>query len=150
VAFALHRPEQAARLLGAGDSWRRTFGIVRDFVRSDGYARSTAAVIRQLKESAWSANYEAGAELTPAQATDEAVLHVLELSAVARAQRAGITGREREVLRALALGLSNAQIAAQLVVSQRTVHAHVRSIFGKLEVSSRTAAARRAAQLNLV
>ncbi|HEX8487614.1 MAG TPA: LuxR C-terminal-related transcriptional regulator [Propionibacteriaceae bacterium] len=150
VAFALHRPEQAARLLGAGDSWRRTFGIVRDFVRSDGYARSTAAVIRQLKESAWSASYAAGAELTPAQATDEAVLHVLELSAVARAQRAGITGREREVLRALALGLSNAQIAAQLVVSQRTVHAHVRSIFGKLEVSSRTAAARRAAQLNLV
>jgi non-specific serine/threonine protein kinase len=150
VAFALHRPEQSARLLGAGDSWRRTFGIVRDFARADGYARTTAAVARQLKEEVWAASYGAGADLTPAQATDETRSHVQELLPVARAHRAGVTEREREVLRALALGLSNAQIAAQLVVSRRTVHAHVRSIFGKLEVSSRTAAARRAAELNLV
>ncbi|MEU7758321.1 MULTISPECIES: response regulator transcription factor [Micromonospora] len=44
----------------------------------------------------------------------------------------GLTAREREVLAALAEGASNAGIAAQLVVSERTVDAHLRAIFVKL------------------
>ncbi len=63
---------------------------------------------------------------------------------------AGLTERELEVLRALALGLSSPEIADRLVVSPRTVHAHLRSIFDKLDVSTRTAAAHEAALLNLV
>jgi DNA-binding CsgD family transcriptional regulator len=46
----------------------------------------------------------------------------------------GLSGREREVLRLLAAGLSNAGIAAELVLSERTIDAHLRSVFGKLEV----------------
>jgi DNA-binding CsgD family transcriptional regulator len=53
----------------------------------------------------------------------------------------GLTAREVEVLRLVAAGQSNAQIAAQLVLSERTVARHLSNIFTKLDVGSRTAAA---------
>jgi DNA-binding CsgD family transcriptional regulator len=52
----------------------------------------------------------------------------------------GLTGREVEVLRRLAAGATNKQIATELVVSEHTVHRHVSNIFAKLGVSSRAAA----------
>lgn len=53
----------------------------------------------------------------------------------------GLTAREAEVLRLVASGRSNAQIAAELVLSEKTVARHLSNIFTKLDVSSRTAAA---------
>jgi len=58
--------------------------------------------------------------------------------------------RELEVLRLLAVGIGNEEIARQLVISRRTVHAHLRSIFSKLDVTTRTAAARVAIENKLV
>jgi len=58
--------------------------------------------------------------------------------------------RELEVLRLLVAGLSNRQIAAKLVISLGTVKTHVHNIYGKLEVSSRSQAILRAAELELV
>ena len=52
----------------------------------------------------------------------------------------GLTPRELEVLRLVSGGQSNKAIAAQLVLSERTVHRHVSNIFTKLGVSSRAAA----------
>ena len=52
----------------------------------------------------------------------------------------GLTAREVEVLRLVASGRSNAQIATELVLSEKTVARHLSNIFGKLEVGSRTAA----------
>jgi DNA-binding NarL/FixJ family response regulator len=52
----------------------------------------------------------------------------------------GLSPREREVLRLVATGQSNRQIAAELVLSEHTVARHIQNIFAKLGVSSRTAA----------
>ncbi|GCE06024.1 protein kinase domain-containing protein [Dictyobacter aurantiacus] len=61
-----------------------------------------------------------------------------------------LTARELEVLRLLAQGLTSVQIADQLVLSTRTVNAHLRSIYSKLGVSSRVAAVRYAFDNHLV
>jgi DNA-binding NarL/FixJ family response regulator len=53
---------------------------------------------------------------------------------------AGLTGRELEVLRLVAAGRSNREIAAALTISEHTVARHLQNIFAKLGVSSRTAA----------
>ncbi len=62
----------------------------------------------------------------------------------------GLTAREVEVLRLVARGLSNRQIASALVISERTVARHVQNIFAKLRVSSRAAASVFAAEHDLL
>jgi DNA-binding CsgD family transcriptional regulator len=61
-----------------------------------------------------------------------------------------LSGREREVLALLAQGLSDQEIAEQLVVSYHTVHRHVANIRHKLGRGSRTAAVAEAARLGLL
>jgi DNA-binding NarL/FixJ family response regulator len=51
-----------------------------------------------------------------------------------------LTGREREILQLLADGMSNADVAAKLFISQETVKSHVRHILAKLEADTRTQA----------
>jgi DNA-binding NarL/FixJ family response regulator len=64
--------------------------------------------------------------------------------AAPRARRtgpAGLSEREIEVLAALARGLSNKEIASALSISARTVQHHVMHVYGKINASSRAAAA---------
>jgi DNA-binding NarL/FixJ family response regulator len=78
------------------------------------------------------------------------------LGVAVRPRRAGVaesdllSSRELEVLRLVADGLSNRQIAARLVLSQHTVHRHVSNILVKLGQSSRAAAAADAARKGLL
>ena len=61
----------------------------------------------------------------------------------------GLTRREVEVVRLVALGHSNREIAAALVLSEQTVERHLSHIFAKLQVSSRSGATRVAVQAGI-
>ena len=61
-----------------------------------------------------------------------------------------LSPQEQRVLRLLASGLSNPEIAEELVISINTVKTHVKSIYGKLNVTSREEAGEAARQLNLL
>ena len=62
----------------------------------------------------------------------------------------GLTAREVDVLRLVAQGMTDAQVAEQLVISPRTVNTHLTSIYGKIGVSSRSEATRYALEQRLV
>ncbi|MGI9556782.1 MAG: LuxR C-terminal-related transcriptional regulator, partial [Solirubrobacterales bacterium] len=117
-------------------------------------ARSLAAIGR---EDAAAAECRAAAEgfrrIGAGAEADRAEALLEELGG--RRQGAGaedspLTRREREVLRLVADGLSDKEIAAQLVISEHTVHRHVSNIRSKLRVSSRTAAVAQATRLELI
>jgi LuxR family maltose regulon positive regulatory protein len=61
-----------------------------------------------------------------------------------------LSNRELAVLQLLAAGLSNREIAEELYLSINTVKTHTKSIYGKLNVRSRTQAANRARELGLL
>jgi DNA-binding NarL/FixJ family response regulator len=63
---------------------------------------------------------------------------------------AELTGRELEILRLLAAGRTNREIARELVISERTVDRHVSNLFSKLDVQSRSAATAYAYEHELV
>jgi non-specific serine/threonine protein kinase len=101
----------------------------------------------QLGNASFEAAWEAGQQLTPDQAfalcQSQAAAPVVPADSL-------FTPREAEVLHLLALGLNDSQIAEKLVLSVRTVHAHLQSVYGKLGVNSRTAAVRAAQERKLL
>jgi non-specific serine/threonine protein kinase len=147
-AADLHRGPLAAELFGAGQSWHERYGATRHYFESQ-FQRDLARARRRLSAEDWSRAYDKGTRLTTAGAQALARQAIDELVKAAKNALSGLTEREVAVLRLVAGGLTDREIADRLVVSPRTVHAHVRSIFDKLGVRTRTAAAREAARLNL-
>ena len=72
------------------------------------------------------------------------VAEAMDLADVSDRDLATLTGRERDVLRLLAQGKTNREIAEALVISTNTVKRHLKAIFAKLGVSTRAAATARA------
>lgn len=142
------------RLLAASDALREAIGRPPVPLK-DAYLRLTTLVAVPPSEREFTVVWQAGRSLTPAQA-----VAAREESAAKEPSSPGdisppplptrLTAREREVLRLLTLGLTNPQIARRLVISPVTVNAHVRSIYGKLAVTSRSAATRYALLHQLV
>jgi DNA-binding CsgD family transcriptional regulator len=97
--------------------------------RADGHAHLRAALeaFERLDAGAWTER--ARAEL---RATGEAARSRREPEAADR-----LTPREREIVELVATGATNREIAAQLVLSPRTVDHHLRQVFAKLGISSR-------------
>ena len=125
------------------------------------YERSVAAARTQLGEQAFASAWAEGRTMTPeqvlaAQGTDTTLTPTpTELPATSLVKSPpsypdGLTVREVEVLCLLAQGLTDAQIAGQLVISPRTVNTHLTSIYGKIQVSSRSAATRYAIEHKFV
>ena len=120
------------------------------------YEAARARVLVGLACSAMGDEEAAAVELEAARdafaglgATQD-VANVDALSGRAQTDGHGLTTREIEVLRLVASGKSNREIAADLVISERTVARHVQNIFAKLRLSSRAAASVFAAEHGLL
>jgi LuxR family transcriptional regulator, maltose regulon positive regulatory protein len=128
-------------------------GYIRTFV--DGGA-AVADLLREAHASGIATRYVAqilaafpeGLEVRDVRQAASA--HVPSLQPPASALVEPLTVRELEVLRLIAAGASNGEIAAKLVVSVGTVKKHINNIFGKLGVGSRTQALARARGLGLL
>jgi DNA-binding CsgD family transcriptional regulator len=149
--------QQAVRLLGAAAALRETIGYQFDTVDQAAYDQQVAAVRAQLDPAIFDASWAAGQALSVEQAITEAEAVATAAQAVPDPQppppdaqyTAGLTAREVEVLGLVAQGLTTPQIADQLIISPRTVHAHLRAIYGKLDVTTRSAATRYAVEHGL-
>ncbi len=148
LAAAEERPDLALRLAGATEALRRTFGVSIGPLRQAGFARALAPARSALGEEAGNKVFMAGAAMT----LEEAIALALEKPASRPKLSVGgiLTAREAEVISLVAEGLSDAQVAEKLYVSPRTVGGHLRGAYRKLGVKNRTAAIKRAGELDLI
>jgi predicted ATPase/DNA-binding CsgD family transcriptional regulator len=146
LAAASGDAERAVRLLGAADTVLGAIGVpllARFRARHDhvlAEARSTLGNVGF--EAAW----DEGKRL-PLRATVELVGAVRTRADLDAPD--SLTARELEVLALVAEGRTDAEVADRLVVSLRTVHAHLRSIYRKLDLHTRSAATRYALEHGL-
>jgi len=161
LAAILHRQGLAswsARVFGMAEVWTRAGPVPTEVAAIEQHLSIgdiRAEVRARLGDEAFAGEIAAGQQLTldnlraiphpagPVPATQS-------VSTASSASLTSLTTREIEVLRLLAQDLSNPQIAEWLVVSRRTVDAHLRSIYDKLGVKSREAAIRVATEQGLV
>jgi len=88
--------------------------------------------------------------LFPAAIRELAARHAPAQAAAGGLDQAGLTDREADVLRLIAHGLSNAEIAERLIVSPETVKTHVAHLLTKLDARDRTQAVIRAYQTGFI
>lgn len=138
VAVELGDPAAAARLFGLSSQSlaQHTLPERRAFERAEAAARE------KLGDAAYEQAFEAGRRLRLSEARTEVARLAAPSPAPTESEDvSGLTPREIQVLRLLANGMANQQIADELYISRKTVAHHVASILYKLGVDSRTAAA---------
>jgi DNA-binding CsgD family transcriptional regulator/tetratricopeptide (TPR) repeat protein len=152
----------AARLYGAVEAQRTNQDLPFTPLQQADYERATSAVRARRYDPQLAAAWAAGQALSLEQAIEYALaLPALPGSASPPVRQkavappppsypAGLTLREVEVLRLLAQRFTYPQIAEKLVISRRTVNAHVTAIYSKLGVSGREAAIQFAGEHHLV
>ena len=138
--------ERAVRIFGAADAVWAAIEAPLPACFAERHETVLAAVRNQMREDRFAAGWEEGRRL-PLRTAIELVQPMHLAAGVDLAE--GLTTREVEVLGLVANGLTDAEVAEQLVVSLRTVHAHLRSIYRKVGVHSRSAATRYALEHGL-
>lgn len=149
LTVALYMAAVAELITRAGSIWGSvwiTIGavallVLASFITSDLYRAATSGMI--LAATGLLAHALAGLLHRPPGAEPRAV-------PIAAVNGAALSAREVEVLGELVHGLRNTDIAAKLRISERTVKAHLGSIYQKLGVASRSAAVAAAVRLKLV
>ena len=143
----------AARLLSAAQALCEAInGVLPPFMR-DMQKRATAEALAQLGEEVFTAAWAEGRTMTPEQAlaaqgpvtkptTDSAGPSSIPRTRKDTTYPGGLTAREVEVLCLVAQGLTDAEVSKDLVISTSTVNSHLKSIYSKIGVSSRSAATR--------
>jgi DNA-binding NarL/FixJ family response regulator len=149
-AVAAGQPARAARLFGAGEALREATGIAAQEVSRAYHGRALAEARSRLGEESFAAEWRAGRALSLEAAIAEALAPAERLPASPLRPPLGLTAREHEVLRLVAAGQSNAEIAETLVLSVHTVERHVANIFAKLGAHNRAEAAAVATRQGLV
>jgi DNA-binding NarL/FixJ family response regulator len=121
----------AARLLGAASKLVDELG---GFILSEGAdpARTRAAARARLGDAVFEEHWAAGRTLSLDQAIEEALAEDPSASPTAAGRPDGLTARELEVLRLVASGRSNREIADELVLSVRTVERHITNLYAKI------------------
>jgi DNA-binding NarL/FixJ family response regulator len=139
--------ETAARLFGAAAAKALSLGEPYLFPMRASFERATAAARAALGEDRFAGAWAAGESLTPQQADAEARAFLaatestrVPTSSIDKAAAHGLTRREMEVLRLVAAGHSNREIADALFISIPTVKRHISNLLAKLGVTSRAAA----------
>jgi predicted ATPase/DNA-binding CsgD family transcriptional regulator len=158
TALAQGKPVWATRLLGAAELVREE-GPALPAITRKRYGQAVADARQQLGEETFHGAWTEGRSMTLKQVLvarrPVRTPFPAEVSAPAPAKSplaspAGLTAREVEVLRLVARGLTNPQIAEKLVISPQTVHAHLRSIYSKVGVTTRSAATRFAVEHHII
>jgi predicted ATPase/DNA-binding CsgD family transcriptional regulator len=160
VRAARGKAHNAARLWGAADALRESSNAPVPPTDQSFRECVIASVRAQLSEKAFAAAQAEGRRFDPEQNQDrsyQGLLNSAEPSALADptlplppAYPDRLTAREVEVLRLVARGLSDNQAAELLVISPRTVQGHLRSVYDKIGINSRSAATRYALERKLV
>jgi non-specific serine/threonine protein kinase len=139
LAAALGQPERAARLFGAAEFFHETSGT-RPIPFTEAVVSDWAETARETLGDRFAVAWSAGRALSSEEAVAEAL--AVELTPQPTSpppQRAGLLSvREQEVALLVARGLTNRQIAAALVIAERTAATHVEHILDKLGFVSRT------------
>ena len=138
--------ERAVALLAAADAIWAAINVPLLMRFRERHDRVLAEARSRLGEGRFAVAWGEGRRL-PVEAT-------VELVSTPRASTGagdpdGLTAREIEVLGLVATGRTDAEVAERLVVSLRTVHAHLRSIYRKLDLHTRSAATRYALEHGL-
>jgi LuxR family maltose regulon positive regulatory protein len=150
--FALTEPEGYLRVyLDEGEPMRQVLlALLAPPSRQHELAPSTAAYLSRLLDAFEYDQQDASPSVVTAPTGEPALSPARQTSARSSVQGISLTRREQEVLRLLAAGASNQDIAHTLVISLDTVKKHVSNLLGKLGASNRTQAISQARALSLL